>query len=51
MGRAKTDLPEKMRPYDQSAMGCETLVGKPKPDARGTSGSVNLRPHYWVCLL
>jgi hypothetical protein len=27
------------------------LVGEPKPDERGTSGSVLFQPHCWVCLL
>jgi hypothetical protein len=32
MGRAKADLPKKMGPYDQSAMGRETLAGESEPD-------------------
>ena len=51
MGRAKADLPEKLRPDDQSAVVRETLVGGPVPDERGNSGSVNFQPHGWVCLL
>ncbi len=41
MGRAKADLPEKLRPDDQPAVVRETLVGGPVPDERGNSGSVN----------
>ena len=51
MGRARADPLEKIGPDDQSAMGRETLVGEPKPDGRGTSGSVHFQPHGWVCFL
>ena len=51
MGRAKAELPEKMEPYDQSALGRETWAGEPEPDGLGTSGSVHFQPQYWVCLL
>jgi len=39
MGRAKADLPEKLRPDDQSAVVRETLVGEPVPDERENSGT------------
>ena len=51
MGRAKAELPGKMRPYDQSTLVRETLVGEPDPDERGNSGSVNFHPQCRVRLL